>query len=64
MRKFCPGIAQSRARQIERPRQRIALGLNFRGSAVSCKPAALEQIGLRILGRVETAHQVLLLSYA
>jgi hypothetical protein len=49
-------------RQIERQRQRIALGLKLRGSAVSRKPTALEQIGLRIFGQVETAHQVLPLS--
>jgi len=60
----CPGVAQSRLRKIERPRQRIALGLNPRGSAVSRKPTALEQIGLRIFGQMETAHQVLLLSYS
>jgi len=64
MRKSCPGVAQSRVRQIERPRQRIALRLNFRGSALSRKPTALEQIGLRIFGQVETAHRVLLLSYS
>jgi hypothetical protein len=62
MRTSCPGVAQSRLRQIERQRQRIALGLKLRGSAVSRKPTALEQIGLRIFGQVETAHQVLPLS--
>ena len=54
MRTSGPGIAQSRVCQVQRPRQRIALGLNLRGSSGGRKPPALEQIGLRIFSRHAT----------